>query len=228
MEDTLEDINAVVGVTGCFVCNGEGQVLASALPDLFDETILSTIGRIMAQTIAGLATARRRKVGDIDLLYREGRVVVKNLKEGCLCILCVRNINVPLLNLTANVANKKLAEKIQALGAAKLEEKPAPTVMAVPVEQLPGEKLQVLKGFAEEVSTVEIDESIVNKWREIEGLEEIGTKVELEAQGGEKIRVGVVGRRNLKLQVVLPPATCELMNLKSGDEVKVRPLIEGR
>jgi predicted regulator of Ras-like GTPase activity (Roadblock/LC7/MglB family) len=228
VEDILRDINTVVGVTGSFVCSGEGQVLASALPNLFDETILSTVGRIMSQTIAGLTTTRRRKVGDIDLLYREGRVVVKNLREGCLCILCVRNINVPLLNLTANVANKKLAEKIQALGAAKLEEKPAPTVMAVPVKQLPGEKLQVLKGFAEEVSTVEIDESIVNKWREIQGFEEMGTKVELEAQGGEKIRVGVVGRRNLKLQVVLPPATCELMDLKSGDEVQVRPLIEGR
>ena len=227
MEDILKDINTVVGVTGSFVCNGEGQVLASALPNLFDETILSTVGRIMSQTIAGLTTTRRRKVGDIDLLYREGRVVVKNLQEGCLCILCVRNINVPLLNLTANVAAKKLAEKIQAIGAPKLE-KPAPTVMAVPVEQLPEEKLQVFKGFAEEVSTVEVDESIVNKWRESKGFKEIGAKVELEAPGGEKIRVGVVGRRNLKLQVVLPPATCELMNLKSGDEVKVRPLIEGQ
>jgi len=40
MENILKDINAVVGVTGCFICNGEGQVLASALPDLFDENLL--------------------------------------------------------------------------------------------------------------------------------------------------------------------------------------------
>jgi hypothetical protein len=113
MENILKDINAVVGVTGCFVCNGEGQVLASALPNLFNQTILSTVGRIMAQTMAGLATARRRKVGDMDLLYREGRLVIKNLREGCLCILCVRHINVPLLNLTANVAARKLIERIK-------------------------------------------------------------------------------------------------------------------
>jgi predicted regulator of Ras-like GTPase activity (Roadblock/LC7/MglB family) len=112
MEDILKDINAVVGVTGSFVCNGEGQVSASALPNLFDETILSTVGRTMAQTMAGLATARRRKIGDIDLIYDQGRLIAKNLGEGCLCILCVRHINVPLLNLTANVAAKKLKAQI--------------------------------------------------------------------------------------------------------------------
>ena len=105
----LKDINTVVGVTSSFVCNGEGQVLASAPPDLYDEIILSTVGRTMAQTMAGLATARRRKIGDIDLVYDQGRLIAKNLGEGCLCILCVRNINMPLLNLTANVAAKKLA-----------------------------------------------------------------------------------------------------------------------
>ena len=113
MEDILKDINAVVGATGSFVCNSEGQVSASALPDLFDETILSTVGRTMAQTMAGLATARRRKIGDIDLVYDQGRLIAKNLGEDCLCILCARNINMPLLNLTANVAAKKLAARLK-------------------------------------------------------------------------------------------------------------------
>jgi hypothetical protein len=129
MEDTLKDISAVVGVTGCFVCNGEGQMLVSALPDLFDETLLSTVGRTMAQTMAGLATARGRKIGDIDLVYDQGRLITKNLGEGCLCILCVCNINVPLLNLTANVAARKLSSLLKAgeVGAEKaVEVKPPP------------------------------------------------------------------------------------------------------
>jgi predicted regulator of Ras-like GTPase activity (Roadblock/LC7/MglB family) len=118
VDSLLEDINAVVGVTGCFVCNKEGQVLASALPDLFDETILSTVGRTMAQTMAGLETARRRKVGDIELVYDQARFIAKNLREGCLCILCVHNINVPLLNLTANLAVRKLTEGLKTLSPA--------------------------------------------------------------------------------------------------------------
>jgi predicted regulator of Ras-like GTPase activity (Roadblock/LC7/MglB family) len=113
MEEILRDVNAVVGVTGSFVCDDEGRVLAHALPDIFDANMLSPVGRTLAQTIAGLETTNRRKVGDIDLLYEQGRLIVKNLGDGCLCVLCVRRINVPLLNLTANVAARKLSERIK-------------------------------------------------------------------------------------------------------------------
>ena len=122
MESILEDINAVVGVTGCFVCDSEGEVLASVLPGVFGETAL-TAGRTAMQTILGLQTTRHRRVNDLDLLYREGRIIVKSLGEGCLCILCVRNINVPLLNLTANLAVKKLTERLKALSPTEMKVK---------------------------------------------------------------------------------------------------------
>jgi predicted regulator of Ras-like GTPase activity (Roadblock/LC7/MglB family) len=125
MEDILRDINAVVGVTGSFVCDDDGRVLAQALPDIFDAALLSPVGRTLAQTIAGLETSNRRKVGDIDLLYNQGRLIVKNLGEGCLCVLCVRRINVPLLNLTANVAAKKLSERLR-------EARPVPARVTTP------------------------------------------------------------------------------------------------
>jgi predicted regulator of Ras-like GTPase activity (Roadblock/LC7/MglB family) len=114
MEDILQDVNAVVGVTGSFVCDGDGELLAKALPEVFDDAVLAPVGRTMAQTVAGLHTARRRKVGDIDLLYDESRLIVKGLTGGgVLGILCVRRINVPLLNLTADVAVNKLRQRIK-------------------------------------------------------------------------------------------------------------------
>jgi predicted regulator of Ras-like GTPase activity (Roadblock/LC7/MglB family) len=122
VKSILEDINAVIGVTGCFVCTNDGQVLASALPKPFDEDTLSAVGQLISKTMAGLATVRRRKVGDIDLVYEEGRLVARSLREGCLCILCARNINVPLLNLTANMAAKKLAAEVKN----KVVERPLP------------------------------------------------------------------------------------------------------
>jgi predicted regulator of Ras-like GTPase activity (Roadblock/LC7/MglB family) len=117
METILKDINAIVGVTGAFVCDDEGQILARLMPNVFDTNLLSPVGRTMAQTIAGLKIARRRKVGDVDLLYDQGRLIVKSLDEGYLCILCACRINVPLLNLTANVAVKKLGQRIKELRA---------------------------------------------------------------------------------------------------------------
>ena len=114
MEEILEDINAVVGVTGSFVCNSNGELLARALPQVFDDAVLSPVARTMAQTVAGLHTARRRKVGDVDLLYGDSRLIVKGFGgDGVLCILCVRRINVPLLNLTADVAVNKLRQQIK-------------------------------------------------------------------------------------------------------------------
>jgi predicted regulator of Ras-like GTPase activity (Roadblock/LC7/MglB family) len=171
MEDILKDINAVVGVTGSFVCNGEGQVSASALPDLFDETILSTVGRTMAQTLAGLATARRRKIGDIDLIYDQGRLITKNIGEGCLCIVCVRHINVPLLNLTANVAVKKLVQLIKTEKAEveqAVEVKPPPVAkLRQLAQEILGETGRVLfdselakAGLAEEASWEELTNAL--------------------------------------------------------------------
>jgi len=131
MESALRDVNAVVGVSGSFVCDGEGKVLASILPNIFDETMLANVSRTVAQTIAGLELTRRRKVDGLDLVYREGRLVVKNLRMGCLCILCVPTINVPLLNLTANVAARKLAEQIK-VGRPGSVEKPMGREVRVP------------------------------------------------------------------------------------------------
>jgi predicted regulator of Ras-like GTPase activity (Roadblock/LC7/MglB family) len=114
VKNILEDINAVVGVTGCFVCGSEGEVLASMLPGVFDGEAVSAAGWTAMQTVLGLQTTRRRRVNELDLLYREGRIIVKSLGEGCLGILCVRNINIPLLNLTANLAARKLKTKLKA------------------------------------------------------------------------------------------------------------------
>lgn len=113
MERMLEGINAVVGVTGSFVCDREGRVLAHLLPTIFDEATLSIVARTVAQTVGGLEATRRRKVTDLDLVYEQGRLIVKNCQNGYLCVLCVRNINVPLLDLTANLAARKLGERLK-------------------------------------------------------------------------------------------------------------------
>ena len=127
MESILKDINAVAGVTGCFVCNSEGQILGSALPARFDETTQVIVGRTMTQTMMGLESLRRRKIGDIILVFQQGSVIVKNLGESCLFILGSRNINVPLLNLTANLVARKLTEKYKtAAPVPKTTQAPAP------------------------------------------------------------------------------------------------------
>ncbi len=112
MEAILNDINAMSGVLGSFVCDEDGQTLARAVPDIYDDEMLAQAGRTAAQTTAGLWYSKQRPVGEIDLLFSGGRLIVKGLDAACLCILCTPRMNLPLLNMTANVAVKKLQKAI--------------------------------------------------------------------------------------------------------------------
>jgi hypothetical protein len=107
MEDVLRTISNVVGVNGCFVCDETGDILAHSLRTLPRDHALSVVGHTAAQAIAGLRASKRKKV-DVDLVYTGGRVILKPLQGGCLCIVCEPRISIPLLNLTADVAIPKL------------------------------------------------------------------------------------------------------------------------
>ncbi len=114
MDAILKEINAMSGVQGSFVCDEEGRTLARALPEIYDDEMLAQAGRVAAQTTTGLWMAKQRPVGEIDLLFSGGRLIIKGLDSACLCILCTPRLNLPLLNMTANVAVKKLQKAISA------------------------------------------------------------------------------------------------------------------
>ena len=127
MEDILRTISNVVGVNGCFVCDEAGDILAVSLRTLARDHSLSVVGYTAAQAIAGLRASKRKKV-DIDLVYAGGRVLLKPLQGGCLCIVCEPRISIPLLNLTADVAVPKLQAALKTRPAV-----PPPAMPAAPV-----------------------------------------------------------------------------------------------
>ena len=110
MEAILREVTAAVGVTAAFVCSGAGKVEAGVVPGELSPQALEMVARTLVQTLGGIELARKRKVGDLDLGFAGGRLLVKNLAPGCLCILTVKRVNIPLVNMTANVAVKKLKE----------------------------------------------------------------------------------------------------------------------
>ncbi len=150
MEQLLADINAVAGVKGSFVCDAEGTVVVQALPHPFHESGLQLAARTLSQTVEGLETTKRRRVHELDIVFRDSRILVKNLRPGCLYVLCARNINVPLLDLTANVAARKLTEILK---ETRLVPPGAPVAAPeraarVPLEEMPTDPsaLLVLRG----------------------------------------------------------------------------------
>lgn len=130
MENILKEINAVLGVHGSFVCLNDGTIAAHALPDKYTGEQIQLAARVTSQTFQALEMSGQR-VAEMDWVYSGGRLVIKNLRGASLVIVCARNINLPLLNLTANVAAKKIAAEIKAQSAPPPSAK-QPTVAAPP------------------------------------------------------------------------------------------------
>lgn len=108
MENYLKEINAVLGVTGSFICLPDTSLAAAAMPASVDQSAAENAARIVTQTLNALQVLGQ-PVAEADLVYAQGRLVVKNLGTCVLVISCARNINLSLLNLTANVVVKQLA-----------------------------------------------------------------------------------------------------------------------
>ena len=161
MESLLSDLNAVVGVTGSFIADRKGKILARALPSTYDGAALELVARTMMQTFTGLETARRRKVGDIDTIFKEGRLIMKPFGDGCVGIVTVPRINVALLNLTANVAVRKIHEEIKQRAAAQPEAvapppSAAPAAPVVPAAAAPVAAAPLKAGSPRESAALDI------------------------------------------------------------------------
>ena len=131
MEEILRELNMVVGVRGSFLCSTDGQILARAMPDAWQEQQLVIAGRVAGQTFQALTSAGQR-AKEIDLVFAEGRLLLKNLRSATLFIYCARNVNLPLLNLSASSALKKLGAEIKLAAPPPARRRVAPSTEPVP------------------------------------------------------------------------------------------------
>jgi len=107
METVLKQINSVPGIIGSMVCKDGGSLLSTAFPPLFEEETLRGALSILEDREAGFSGV----AGDVGLLtfgYSDGRIVIKTLQEGYLFLLCTKSINLQLLNISLEVAARKL------------------------------------------------------------------------------------------------------------------------
>lgn len=118
MQAILGDIGALMGVTGSLVCGRDGGLLGRAMPAGTDDGGLTAIGRSLMQTFNGLEVDRRKRATEFDLVFKQGQLLVKHLGAGCLCVLCTRQAKVAMVNLTANMAARKLKDTLGAPASA--------------------------------------------------------------------------------------------------------------
>ncbi len=110
MQAILAELGALMGVNGSFVCGRDGALLGRAMPAGTTDAGLAAIGRSLMQTLNGLEVDRHKRPSELDFVFANGMMLVKNLGAGCLCVLCARQANVAMVNMTANMAMRKLKE----------------------------------------------------------------------------------------------------------------------
>jgi predicted regulator of Ras-like GTPase activity (Roadblock/LC7/MglB family) len=133
----LAELGALMGVNGSFVCGRDGALLGRAMPAGTTDAGLAAIGRSLMQTLNGLEVDRHKRPSELDFVFANGMMLVKNLGTGCLCVVCARQANVAMVNMTANMAMRKLKEVMSPPASAAAPASVAAPVAAVPAAAAP-------------------------------------------------------------------------------------------
>jgi predicted regulator of Ras-like GTPase activity (Roadblock/LC7/MglB family) len=139
MQDILRHINSVEGVMGSAVFSENGDVLSHAFPPLIDAASLKSAATLTMECVQGLQIAQ--SLDTIDMRYAEGRIIFRALPGALLCLLCAKSVNLQVMNITLNLAVKKLATLVP---KAVEESKETPQAASSVMEETTGDS-SVLK-----------------------------------------------------------------------------------
>jgi hypothetical protein len=115
MWEKLKEINSIKGVWGYFVCDNTGKILEREMPVVFMKHV-AMMGKEVTQVV-GLLESLKRSPENLDLLFEDGRVMVRDLGNCTLVIFCDPNVEIPVLKQKVNVVISEITgdSKIQEL-----------------------------------------------------------------------------------------------------------------
>ncbi len=113
----LNQLVTLVGVQGAFTFDHQGSIRLYSTPMKISLDQGVALAGTLSRTLTGLSTVHASDLLDLDLVYQEGRLIIKGFRGGGLCIICDRQANYSLINNT-------LEQRIDSLRA----EQPQPAV----------------------------------------------------------------------------------------------------
>jgi predicted regulator of Ras-like GTPase activity (Roadblock/LC7/MglB family) len=106
----LEALAAQIGIRGAFIFDSEGMLQAATAGETTFGFDLEVSGRAFDRILTGLSSQSHGKFMDLDLVYHDGRVLLRTFEGGFLAILCDRQVNLPLLTLSIEDAVRHLRQ----------------------------------------------------------------------------------------------------------------------
>jgi len=126
MQAVLQNLHSVPGVIGGLLTDDDSSVIAHSFPPVFDISTLQEGCSNLNFNIMGLNDTTGG-VKLLDLRFAHGRIIVKSMPNLLLLLLCEQAVNLQLLNISINVAVKKL-EKILVQPVVPAATNPAQTI----------------------------------------------------------------------------------------------------
>lgn len=129
----LAAMRDVDGVHGSFVVNRQGALAGKDLPPMFDDTVLTEVGRRVVRLHDGLC-AEGQDFDHCVMRFADHKLYLRTVPNGFLCVLSTNGVNTPALKMALTLTSRRVDPLIaEAVGAAA----PAPTSAPPRVSEAP-------------------------------------------------------------------------------------------
>jgi len=106
----LDRLAALDGVQGTFLFDRQGLIQHHSSPNELPLNIRILLARIFALSITNLSAAQAATSLGIDMFLNDSRILIKDVSQRAICIICDRQVNNSLLNITLNECIQALSE----------------------------------------------------------------------------------------------------------------------
>lgn len=102
MEKGLDQVGALPGVGGSFVCDNRGDVIVSSDPAVLATVTMQTIGREVGRTFVALEAAAR-PAQRLDFVYSSWRLLAQDMGDAVFFVVCQPDADMAMVRMTVDV-----------------------------------------------------------------------------------------------------------------------------
>ena len=225
MQTLLQQITAIDGVIGCSLYDEQGKILAAACPLVLDEAQLGTAAGMMVDCLHALQVSQT--LAGMELRFAEGRMLIRPLKGAFINVLCSKTVNLSMVNITLNLALRKLEQMLPQPGSAPAAA--AAVSMAAPAPGLPLRIAHLQKGDVgssfDQLGMVAVSQVTAKQLSDFFGKTSKKIKVTTQAGGGGVFPVMVINDVDMLYDgaLVIGPGIERKLKVEEGSQVSVEP-----
>jgi predicted regulator of Ras-like GTPase activity (Roadblock/LC7/MglB family) len=131
ISQVLAAMRDVDGVHGSFVVTKSGALAGKDLPAMFDDAVLTEVGRRIARLNEGLS-AGGQDFDNCVMRFADHKLYLRSVPNGFLCVLSTNGVNTPALKMALTLTSRRvdpmITEQPEAAPAATLSTVPPPPV----------------------------------------------------------------------------------------------------